>query len=65
VSGGDEALLRGAIKEYYIESREHVVVPDQIASREFGYQKLGYDGMIRHQSLPDEGALRVLLSPKS
>jgi len=62
VSGDDEALLRGAIKEYYIESREHVVVPDQIASREFGYQKLGYDGMIRHQSLPDEGALRVLLS---
>ena len=61
MSPEDEKLLRGAIKEYYIESRDRVAVPDQIASREFGYQKLGYDGMIRHQSVPDEGALRVLL----
>lgn len=61
MNGADEGLLRGAIKEYYLERHDLVAVPDQIASREFGYQKLGYDGMIRHQSLADEGALRVLL----
>lgn len=61
MNGADEDLLRGAIKEYYLERHDRVVVPDQIASREFGYQKLGYDGMVRHQSVPDEGALRVLL----
>ncbi len=61
MNDADADLVRAAIKEYYLERHDRVINPEHMVEREFGFQRVGHDGMVRHQSYEDERALRVLL----
>ena len=67
LNDGSKAWLRQAYKEYYFRGADKIEVPDDPASREFGYIPFG-GGMIRHLSFRSRGeALAEILkqSPSS
>ena len=57
----DVALITGAIKKYYLDYPANITAPYRILDREFGYQRINNDSMIRHLSYSNERELRVLL----
>lgn len=57
----DVALVTGAIKKYYLDCYDKIPTPENILEREFGYQMVNGDSMIRHLSYADERVLRVML----
>lgn len=61
MNDNDVALVTGAIKKYYLDYPDNIVTPKRIREREFGYQRINGDSMIRHLSYTDERELRVLL----
>lgn len=56
----DIRFLESAFKKYYYDHISEIPVPDDILHREFGYQKLGVKGMIRHIQMKDAGQMRVM-----
>ena len=56
----DIRFLESMFKRHYYKSVSDIPVPGDIASREFGYQKFGASGMIRHIQVKNAGEMRVL-----
>ena len=56
----DIRFLESAFKKYYYDHISEIPVPDDILHREFGYQKLGVNGMTRHIQIKDAGQMRVM-----
>lgn len=56
----DIRFLESMFKRHYYKSVSDIPVPGDIASREFGYQKFGASGMIRHIQVRNAGEMRVL-----
>ena len=64
IAEGDIPFLEAAFKKYYFDHFDLVGVPERTREREFGYQNFN-SGMIRHISLADDRALRLLLMNNS
>jgi len=60
----DVPVLESAFKKYYFDNFDLIDMPERIREREFGYQKFN-SGMIRHISIRDDRALRLVLMSNS
>ena len=60
----DTQFIRNMFRQYYENMASTIPVPDNIQSREFGYQSFDA-GWIRHISAKDESELRRFLVPQS